>query len=127
MGVQRMSHEKLAKEIVQLVGGEKNVVSLVHCATRLRFVLKDDAKADKATLEKTEGIIAVKENGGQFQVVIGNTVPEVYSAIGKVSNILDDGDSKEKRASPLKALVALSTSFRASLLHCSALWPEPGF
>lgn len=99
-----MSHEKLAKEIVQLVGGEKNVVSLVHCATRLRFVLKDDAKADKATLEKTEGIIAVKENGGQFQVVIGNTVPEVYSAIGKVSNILDDGDSKEKKGKSIKGL-----------------------
>lgn len=99
-----MSHEKLAKEIVQLVGGEKNVVSLVHCATRLRFVLKDDAKADKATLEKTEGIIAVKENGGQFQVVIGNTVPEVYSAIGKISNILDDGDSKEKKGKSIKGL-----------------------
>ncbi|MEN1990729.1 beta-glucoside-specific PTS transporter subunit IIABC [Paenibacillus hubeiensis] len=99
-----MSHEKLAKEIVQLVGGEKNVVSLVHCATRLRFVLKDDAKADKSTLEKTEGIIAVKENGGQFQVVIGNTVPEVYSAIGKVSNILDDGDSKEKKGKSIKGL-----------------------
>ena len=99
-----MSHEKLAKEIVQLVGGEKNVVSLVHCATRLRFVLKDDTKADKSKLEKLDGIIAVKENGGQFQVVVGNTVPEVYSAIGKVSNILDDSSPKEKSGKSVKGI-----------------------
>ncbi|MFB5265832.1 beta-glucoside-specific PTS transporter subunit IIABC [Paenibacillus enshidis] len=101
-----MSYEKLAKEIVEGVGGEKNVDSLVHCATRLRFVLKDNAKADKAKLEKTDGIITVKENGGQFQVVIGNTVPEVYAAIGKVSGILDESGSgaKEKSDSGKKGL-----------------------
>ncbi|MDQ0176463.1 beta-glucoside-specific PTS transporter subunit IIABC [Bacillus chungangensis] len=92
-----MSYEKLAKEIIELVGGEKNVTSLVHCATRLRFVLKDDTKANKGKLENTEGVITVKESGGQFQVVIGNTVPEVYNAIGKISNILSD--SKKTSAS----------------------------
>lgn len=92
-----MSHEKLAKEIIELVGGEKNVISLVHCATRLRFVLKDDTKANKGKLENTDGVITVKESGGQFQVVIGNTVPEVYSAIGKISNLLSD--SKQTDAS----------------------------
>ena len=92
-----MSYEKLAKEIIELVGGEKNVISLVHCATRLRFVLKDDTKANKGKLENTDGVITVKESGGQFQVVIGNTVPEVYSAIGKISNLLSD--SKQTDAS----------------------------
>jgi len=85
-----MKYEKLAKEILELVGGEKNVSSLVHCATRLRFVLKDVSKANKGKLERTEGVITVKESGGQFQVVIGNTVPEVYNAIGKISNLLSD-------------------------------------
>ncbi|PZT52979.1 beta-glucoside-specific PTS transporter subunit IIABC [Paenibacillus silvae] len=99
-----MSQEKLAKEIVARVGGEKNVESLVHCATRLRFVLKDDSKADKAGLEKTEGVIAVKENGGQFQVVVGNKVPEVYQAIGQISHILDDSSSKEKSSKKVKGL-----------------------
>ena len=99
-----MSQEKLAREIVERVGGEKNVQSLVHCATRLRFVLKDDSKADKAGLEKTEGVIAVKENGGQFQVVVGNKVPEVYQAIGQISNILDDSSSKEKSSKKVKGL-----------------------
>ncbi|WP_127545722.1 beta-glucoside-specific PTS transporter subunit IIABC [Paenibacillus amylolyticus] len=118
-----MSQEKLAKEIVELVGGEKNVESLVHCATRLRFVLKDDAKADKAKLEKTEGIIAVKENGGQFQVVVGNKVPEVYSAIGQISNILDDSTDKEKprkAAKGLGGIIDIISSIFAPLLGVMA-------
>lgn len=90
-----MSYEKLAKQIVELVGGEKNVTSLVHCATRLRFTLKDTSKANKGKLESTDGVITVKESGGQFQVVIGNTVPEVYNAIGKVSNILSENKTKD--------------------------------
>ncbi|MEK4273924.1 beta-glucoside-specific PTS transporter subunit IIABC [Paenibacillus sp. FSL R7-0026] len=118
-----MSQEKLAKEIVELVGGERNVESLVHCATRLRFVLKDDAKADKAKLEKTEGIIAVKENGGQFQVVVGNKVPEVYSAIGEISNILDDSSDKEKprkAAKGLGGIIDIISSIFAPLLGVMA-------
>lgn len=99
-----MSYEKLAKEIVQGVGGEKNVVSLVHCATRLRFTLKDNGKANKAALENTDGIITVKESGGQFQVVIGNTVPEVYNAIGHVSGILNESNSVDKGSSGKKGL-----------------------
>lgn len=118
-----MSQEKLAKEIVELVGGEKNVESLVHCATRLRFVLKDDAKADKAKLEKTEGIIAVKENGGQFQVVVGNKVPEVYNAIGQISNILDDSSNKEKpgkKAKGIGGIIDIISSIFAPLLGVMA-------
>ncbi|MEK4661164.1 beta-glucoside-specific PTS transporter subunit IIABC [Priestia sp. FSL H7-0729] len=118
-----MSQEKLAKEIIELVGSEKNVESLVHCATRLRFVLKDDAKADKAKLEKTEGIIAVKENGGQFQVVVGNKVPEVYSAIGQISNILDDSSGKEKpskKAKGLGGIIDVISSIFAPLLGVMA-------
>ncbi|MCG7376516.1 beta-glucoside-specific PTS transporter subunit IIABC [Paenibacillus sp. ACRSA] len=118
-----MSQQKLAKEIVELVGGEKNVVSLVHCATRLRFVLKDDSKADKAKLEKTDGVIAVKENGGQFQVVVGNKVPEVYSAIGEISNILNDSSDKEKpkkSAKGLGGIIDVISSIFAPLLGVMA-------
>ncbi|MFD1884465.1 beta-glucoside-specific PTS transporter subunit IIABC [Paenibacillus wenxiniae] len=118
-----MSYEKLAKEIVQGVGGEKNVASLVHCATRLRFTLKDQSKADKATLEKNDGIITVKESGGQFQVVIGNTVPEVYAAIGDVSNILDD-HKKDNASVPGKkgfgAIIDIISSIFAPLLGVMA-------
>ncbi|MGM0940235.1 MAG: beta-glucoside-specific PTS transporter subunit IIABC [Bacillota bacterium] len=93
-----MDNQALAKEIIHHVGGEDNVQSLVHCATRLRFTLQDPSKPNKDKLENTEGIITVKESGGQFQVVIGNTVPEVYQAIGAISNILED-DKKTTDAS----------------------------
>ncbi|MGI1820890.1 beta-glucoside-specific PTS transporter subunit IIABC [Exiguobacterium sp. TRN 1102] len=84
-----MKYDQLAKEIIQQVGGESNVKSLVHCATRLRFVLKDKSKSNKANMERLDGVITVKESGGQFQVVIGNNVPEVYQAIGKQTNLID--------------------------------------
>lgn len=91
-----MKYDQLAKEIIKSVGGEQNVSSLVHCATRLRFVLKDKAKADKLKLEKLEGVIAVKESGGQFQVVVGNTVPEVYQAIGKQTKLMEESTETSK-------------------------------
>ena len=75
-------YDELAGAIVEKVGGKDNVLSLTHCATRLRFRLKDSAKSDKAALEKTKGVVAVVEQGGQTQVVIGNTVGDVYDAIG---------------------------------------------
>lgn len=91
-----MKYDQLAKKIIESVGGEQNVSSLVHCATRLRFVLKDKAKADKLKLEKLEGVIAVKESGGQFQVVVGNTVPEVYQAIGKQTKLMEESTETSK-------------------------------
>ncbi|WP_312194087.1 beta-glucoside-specific PTS transporter subunit IIABC [Exiguobacterium sp.] len=91
-----MKYDQLAKEIIESVGGEQNVISLVHCATRLRFVLKDKAKADNLKLEKLEGVIAVKESGGQFQVVVGNTVPEVYQAIGKQTKLMEESTETSK-------------------------------
>ena len=68
---------ELARKIVAGVGGADNIVSLMHCATRLRFKLKDESKAQAEVLKKTPGIIMVVESGGQFQVVIGNHVAEL--------------------------------------------------
>ena len=65
---------ELARKIVAGVGGADNIVSLMHCATRLRFKLKDESKAQAEVLKKTPSIIMVVESGGQFQVVIGNHV-----------------------------------------------------
>ncbi|MDM5279598.1 beta-glucoside-specific PTS transporter subunit IIABC [Paenibacillus silvae] len=76
-----MDHQKLAQNIVDYVGGRQNIQSLTHCATRLRFVLNDNRKADSKTLENTAGILKVVESGGQFQVVVGNDVSEVYKHI----------------------------------------------
>ncbi|MER6960908.1 beta-glucoside-specific PTS transporter subunit IIABC [Streptomyces sp. NPDC000618] len=73
-------YASIAEEVLKGVGGKDNIRSLTHCATRLRFVLVDPAKADKAAVESTRGVITVVEAGGQFQVVIGNTVDRVYEA-----------------------------------------------
>ncbi|GAF64689.1 PTS system transporter subunit IIC [Bacillus sp. TS-2] len=121
-----MNYESLAKEIVELVGGEKNVKSLVHCATRLRFTLNDNSKANKTKLERLNGVITVKESGGQFQVVIGNTVPEVYQAIGKTTSILNDSkketdsSTNEKKGNPLGRLIDVVASIFAPLLGVMA-------
>ncbi|QAY63866.1 PTS beta-glucoside transporter subunit IIBCA [Xylanimonas allomyrinae] len=76
-----MDYPKTAADVLRGVGGKDNVQSLVHCATRLRFVLKDDAKADPTAVRQAPGVITTATAGGQFQVVIGNEVPEVYQAL----------------------------------------------
>ncbi|MDF2506149.1 MAG: bglF [Microbacterium sp.] len=80
-----MDYSKTAAGVLRGVGGEENVQSLVHCATRLRFVLKDESKADATAIKATPGVITTAQAGGQYQVVIGNDVPEVYAAIAKLS------------------------------------------
>lgn len=74
-------YENLAKEIVRNVGGKENVSSLTHCITRLRFKLKDESKANDEVLKNMEGVVTVMKSGGQYQVVIGNHVPEVYADV----------------------------------------------
>jgi PTS system beta-glucosides-specific IIC component len=76
-----MDYTKIAKDILDHVGGTANVSELTHCFTRLRFVLKDQTKANKAVMEHLEGVITVVENAGQFQVVLGNKVEKVFDAM----------------------------------------------
>ena len=80
-----MDYKVLASEILNCVGGEKNVSDLSHCMTRLRFVLKDDAKADAGKVKKIKGVVDVIVKGGQFQVVIGPDVGKVYDEIQKTA------------------------------------------
>ena len=87
-----MKYEELAKDILDHVGGKENVSSLAHCITRLRFKLKDESKADTAYLKKREGVVTVIQSGGQYQVVIGNHVPDVYNAVAKVGNLNTEGE-----------------------------------
>lgn len=86
-----MASESDAKQIVELVGGEDNVRSLVHCATRLRFELKDDSKVDVQDLEKLPYVLKVVQSGGQNQVVIGPNVTDYYDAILASTHISDGG------------------------------------
>lgn len=76
-----MKYEQLAKDIIANVGGKENVNSVVHCVTRLRFKLKDEKKANTEVLKNMDGVVTVMKSGGQYQVVIGNHVPDVYKAV----------------------------------------------
>ncbi|MCM3653512.1 beta-glucoside-specific PTS transporter subunit IIABC [Metabacillus litoralis] len=82
-----MSYEKLSRDILDLIGGTENVNSVVHCVTRLRFKLKDESVAKTEELKKLDGVVTVMKSVGQYQVVIGNHVPDVYATVLKVGNI----------------------------------------
>lgn len=84
-------YTELAQDIVAHVGGKDNIIKLVHCVTRLRFTLKDESKADDDYLKQRDGIVTVVKAGGQYQVVIGNHVPDVYDTVLKVAGIQGEG------------------------------------
>ncbi|MCA0307963.1 MAG: beta-glucoside-specific PTS transporter subunit IIABC [Actinobacteria bacterium] len=118
-----VDYRTLAGDILEKVGGESNVASLAHCATRLRFRLKDAAKADKAAVERLPGVITVMEAGGQFQVVIGNNVPVVFAEIGQISSLGGEnaGDGAAEKGNLLNRFIALISS-----IFLPSLWPLAG-
>lgn len=91
-------YNQLAKSIVEKIGGEENVASLTHCVTRLRFVLKDEAKADDSAVAAIPGVLKVMKSAGQYQVVIGQDVGNAYDAVLKNFNIKANGEIEDKDA-----------------------------
>ncbi|MEX2805476.1 PTS transporter subunit EIIC [Streptococcus sp. H31] len=83
-------YTELAESIISGIGGRTNIAALTHCATRLRFNLKDSAKASKTIISDLDGVIDVIESGGQFQVIIGNEVAQVFDAVQKVTGMLGE-------------------------------------
>ena len=81
-----MDYKQLAAVILEKVGGKENLDKVLHCATRLRFTLKDVDKADTDALKKTKGVLSVINAGGQYQVVIGPDVPQVYQEVVALGN-----------------------------------------
>ncbi len=74
-------YTQLCRTIIDNVGGRDNVLGVTHCVTRLRFKLKDESKANTDVLTHTKGVIQVIQTGGQYQVVIGPQVDEVYKEL----------------------------------------------
>lgn len=89
---------QLAKDIVSNVGGKENINSLTHCVTRLRFKLKDESKANDEVLKKMDGVVTVMKSGGQYQVVIGNHVPDVYADVCEVAGLGGDKQTQVDEA-----------------------------
>ena len=86
-----MAYEELSREIIANVGGKDNVASVVHCTTRLRFKLKDASKANDEKMKATDGVLSLVKSGGQYQVVIGNNVADVYDTLIKIGGFGDGG------------------------------------
>ena len=91
----KLSYDELATFIIKNVGGKDNINNLIHCITRLRFYLKDESKANDDILKNQRGILDVMHAGGQYQVVIGNEVTNVYDAVIKQLPGLSDNPSPQ--------------------------------
>ena len=113
-----MDHAKLAADIIEKVGGKDNVTNLGHCATRLRFNLKDTTLAQTDVLKKTPGVVGAVEHGGQYQVIIGNEVNEVCAEYLKLLDLTapqtetcEDDTAEEKKGVVAKVLDTIAGSF----------------
>ncbi len=112
-----MNYKELANKILELVGGKENVNSLTHCATRLRFNLKDETKAKTEELKKTVGVLGVVLKGGQYQVIIGNDVNHVYKPISEVCNLNENNkEENNKKDSLLNRFINVITGIFTPIL-----------
>lgn len=109
-----MNFKNLAASVLEKVGGKENVSSVGHCATRLRFNLKDDKKADTEAIKSIKGVVGAVNNGGQYQVIIGNDVSSVYKELVQLGNFSDasNSDTKEDNKGVIaKVLDTIAGSF----------------
>lgn len=112
----------IAKEIIEKIGGRENITVLTHCATRLRFKLADFDKADKDEVGKIKGVVAAMVSGGQFQVVIGNEVNDVFREVqaqtgitGKAVDVVEKDDLKVRNKG-MDVVIDLVTSIFTPIL-----------
>lgn len=101
-----MKYENLAKDIIKNVGGKENVNSLTHCVTRLRFKLKDESKANTEVLKNMDGIVTVVQSGGQYQVVIGNNVSDVFADVNAIGGFTTEPvEEVQEKSNPLNKFI----------------------
>lgn len=107
-----MDYQKIAQQILELVGGKENIINLTHCFTRLRFQLNDSKKANREKLLQTEGVISVVESSGQYQVVLGNKVTKIYEQLLPLIGELEQNNQTEPKVSlGVKILNAFAAIF----------------
>src|SRR5699024_8935403 len=107
-----MTNEDLVKKLLKAVGGKDNIVSVVHCATRLRFTLKDESKANDEEVKSIKEVLSLVKKGGQYQLVIGNHVDKVYNELINIADIKDSNsnESKDERSIVDKVLGTITGS-----------------
>lgn len=116
-------YHKLALDIIDVVGGQKNIVNATRCATRLRLVLKETPEGVKEKVSALAGVITVVENNGQFQVVIGTHVGEVYDSVAEALHL--DASAQEieqpKQNIVNRIIATMSAVFATIRIHsCSS-------
>ena len=112
----KKNYDELAQNIVREIGGADNIISVLHCVTRLRFKLKDESKANTDSVKQIKGVAGVVQSGGQYQVVIGTDVDDAYQAVGRIPGVSLGGEGAVKvstapaeaeKKSPLNAVIDL--------------------
>ena len=101
-----MNYKELAKNILELIGGKENMSGLTHCATRLRFNLKDEKKAKSEEIKKLKGVMGVVSSGGQYQIIIGSDVGNVYKPLVDMANLQDMKQESNQEVGEKKSLGA---------------------
>ena len=109
-----IDYQKTAKDLVKELGGDGNISNVTHCATRLRFILKDESIVDKEKVAKIKGVITTVQAGGQFQVVIGNHVTDAYKYVMELVTV-DDSTSEAQETRKQEWLAESLTLFQQYL------------
>ena len=107
MAKKKLDYPKVARELIEKVGGKENINSVRHCITRVRFTLKDESKANDEVVKNIEGVISVVHGGGEYMCVIGDQVGEVYDAVVDQlgSAAVGDGKNAKEKTNPVMALL----------------------
>ena len=114
-------YNKLAHDIIGEVGGAENIVNATRCATRLRLVLKETPEHAKEKIAELPGVITVVENNGQFQVVIGTHVGDVYTAVTEILHLDENGVAAEQpKQSILNRIIATMSAVFAPFVYILA-------
>lgn len=113
-------YSKLARDILDAVGGEENVINAARCATRLRLVLKRSNPQAKEKVMAMPGVITVVETGGQFQVVIGQHVGEVFDEFSKLVKMETNETEEGNKGTVLNRIIATMSAVFAPFIYILA-------
>ena len=114
-----MDYSVTAKKILEKVGGEKNVVSVTHCMTRLRFILKDEGCVNDDQVKAVKGVMGVMKKAGQYQIIIGNDVAKCYQELMKIGSFKDSSDGKpekKEKQNPFMAILDVITGCMSPII-----------
>lgn len=115
-----INYKITAQELVKELGGNENIVNAAHCATRLRFVLKDESNINTDRIRKIPGVITTVQAGGQYQVVIGNHVKDAFDAVMELITIEEAAGNSDQKVSVFSRMIDVISSIFAPFLYTLA-------